>query len=512
MEKRVLQIGIGVFCVLFVVLATSCAFSVTKPAVVVVGFDITVPGLQYEETLPAAVTDLMIDALINSNRFRVFERRKLEAILTERGFQYYSGLVDPSTAVQLGRMIGAHFVVTGSITGLTEGGEGGVSLGFIVVGEKSSSITLTVRVVDVATGEILYSEVKRKKAKGSTVGLALGPIGAYSQQSQDILKAASAACKDIVASLVERMDQRLAELAALPLEGYVVQVKGDTLYLNLGSDSGLVAGSVIRIYHPGEPIVDPKTGEVLEQELVLVAEGLVSRVKDRLSEAVILRKRGDVFPEDIVKVVEGKPSEALSLREEEFPTPAIPEEEETPAPLLAAREEETRPEEEPRPTPEETPPPTVPKEEVPAEGPLPEEAVFEGRTVQYYREFYPRGGGLKVEYTYYLEGDTKVEHGTFTEYYENGQIMIQGTYRDGKKEGFWKEYLRNGVPKAEGTYQNDKKEGLWIIYYPGGKKHFEGMYRNGERDGEWIEYAGDGSVFARIVYKNGKVVSEKKEE
>ncbi len=50
------------------------ALGAVKPTVIVVGFDITVPGLQYEETLPAALTDLMINALINSNRFRVFER------------------------------------------------------------------------------------------------------------------------------------------------------------------------------------------------------------------------------------------------------------------------------------------------------------------------------------------------------------------------------------------------------------------------------------------------------
>jgi antitoxin component YwqK of YwqJK toxin-antitoxin module len=63
----------------------------------------------------------------------------------------------------------------------------------------------------------------------------------------------------------------------------------------------------------------------------------------------------------------------------------------------------------------------------------------------------------------------------------------------------------------EGTYKNGVKEGLWTVFYPSGRKHFEGMYRNGVRDGEWIEYAGDGSIFTRIVYQNGKVVSKKRE-
>jgi len=460
------------------------AFPLPKPTVVVVGFDITVPGLQYEPTLPAALTDLMINALINSNRFRVFERRKLEALVTEQGFQHFSGLVDPSTAVQLGRMVGAHFVVTGSITGLSQRGGGGIRLGPVTVGSGATLVTLTVRIVDVETGEILYSEVKQKKATRSTVGLAIGNIDFYSRVSQDIITAVNLACQEIVATFVERIDQGVGEFAHRPPQGYVVQVKGKTVYLNLGEDSGIKVGDLVRIFHPGEAIVDPKTGEVLDQELILVAEARVSRVKGRVSEAVILKERGSVAPEDIVEVVE------------EGSTSLLPEEDVLFAAVSTSEEESI--EEEPLPS---------PSGEVSSS---PGETLFEGKVVQYYREFYPKGE-LKLEYTYYLVNGKKVEHGTFTKWYENGRVMIQGTYRNGKKDGLWRECLRDGSPKMEGTYKNGVKEGLWTVFYPSGRKHFEGMYRNGVRDGEWIEYAGDGSIFTRIVYQNGKVVSKKRE-
>ncbi len=77
---------IFILIVCFLLFPCGPLFSLTKPTVVVVGFDITVPGLQYEQTLPNALTDLMINALINSNRFRVFERRKLENLVTEQQF------------------------------------------------------------------------------------------------------------------------------------------------------------------------------------------------------------------------------------------------------------------------------------------------------------------------------------------------------------------------------------------------------------------------------------------
>ena len=220
---------IFILIVCFLLFPCGPLFSLTKPTVVVVGFDITVPGLQYEQTLPNALTDLMINALINSNRFRVFERRKLENLVTEQGFQYFSGLVDPSTAVQLGKMVGAHFVVTGSVTGISSGGREGVRVGPVKIGSGATLVTLTVRIVDVQTGEILYSEVKQEKASRSTVGLAIGSLDVYSQESQDIISAVNVACEEIVATFVERMDEGIGEFASRPIEGYVVQVSGNTI-------------------------------------------------------------------------------------------------------------------------------------------------------------------------------------------------------------------------------------------------------------------------------------------
>ncbi len=141
-------------------------------------------------------------------------------------------------------------------------------------------------------------------------------------------------------------------------------------------------------------------------------------------------------------------------------------------------------------------------EQIPGE----ETSFFEGETGWYHRGFYPEGR-LKLEYTYYLDKKgRKIEQGPFTKWHENGQIMIEGNFRDGKEEGIWKEFLRNGVIKTGGGYQGGVKEGLWIIYYPGGQKHFEGFYHNGEKEGEWIEYTADGKIFAKTLYRKRRKV------
>ena len=58
------------------------------------------------------------------------------------------------------------------------------------------------------------------------------------------------ACEEIVTTFVERMDEGIGEFASRPIEGYVVQVSGNTIYLNLGRDSGIKVGDLVRIFHP----------------------------------------------------------------------------------------------------------------------------------------------------------------------------------------------------------------------------------------------------------------------
>ncbi len=487
--------------VLFLVLVSSCAFCAEiKPKVVVVGFDITVPGFQYEETLPNALTDLMINSLINSGRFRVFERRKLSSLVTEQSFQHFSGLVDPQTAVQLGRMIGAHFVITGSITDIYKSSGGGLRLGSISLGKSSIRVTLTVRIVDVATGEILYSAVKQKKASRSKVGLGLGDVSMYSDSSLSVISAVRELCDEIVADFVSKIDAHIGELADIPLNGYVVETSGKTVYLNLGKSSGIKVGSRVRILKPGRSIVDPKTGEVLDQELIPVAEGMVAEVRDRVSKVFLTRAKEAVDKEYVVEVVSGEEteivdqlaSEAVEFAEEAFSEELAKEEaQEAGVEEVSLAEEEQSPKE---------------AEEAPADNASsPDE--FEGQKVLLAQEFYP-GGNKKLEYTYYELDGKQVYHGAFTKWYENGKIMIQGTYRNGKKDGLWKEYFPNGVPKSEGPYANGLKEGTWIIYYGSGNKHWEGNYHQNKKEGLWIEYANTKGEkkFAEVEYKEGKEV------
>ena len=64
-------------------------------------------------------------------------------------------------------------------------------------------------------------------------------------------------------------------------------------------------GDEVRIYREGEVIVDPKTNEVLDRELDLIAQARVMNVKDKLSIALVTTKFRNIPIQqtDIVEVV-----------------------------------------------------------------------------------------------------------------------------------------------------------------------------------------------------------------
>ncbi|MCK4340059.1 MAG: hypothetical protein KAW87_08750 [Candidatus Cloacimonetes bacterium] len=77
------------------------------------------------------------------------------------------------------------------------------------------------------------------------------------------------------------------------------------LFLNLEKNSGIRVGDEIRIYREGEVILDPKTNEIIDRELDLIAQAKVMKVKDKLSIALVTTKftNTSIIPTDIVEVV-----------------------------------------------------------------------------------------------------------------------------------------------------------------------------------------------------------------
>ncbi|HIJ90600.1 MAG: CsgG/HfaB family protein [Desulfobulbaceae bacterium] len=99
---------------------------------------------------------LLEDELTNWG-VKIVERQSLNKMLEENQFAMLSGLVDSSTALKVGKMIGANILVCGTIIDIAEKSKNFTGYG-IQTKTTQTICNLRVRVVDISTGRVLYSK------------------------------------------------------------------------------------------------------------------------------------------------------------------------------------------------------------------------------------------------------------------------------------------------------------------------------------------------------------------
>lgn len=198
-----------------------------RPAVAVMDFDYGTVGYHWwgQYDIGKGMADQVVDALLEDGTFRVIERKQLDTILAEQDFSA-SDRADPSAAkvTKLGKVLGVKYIIAGSITKF--GGEeksyggGGLikgKLGGLGLKKAKTEVTLTARMIDTTTGEILLSakgEGLSTKGGGLKVGaggLGFGGAG-FSMSSSDykasaIGEAQEAATVDLIGKIVAKKDR-----------------------------------------------------------------------------------------------------------------------------------------------------------------------------------------------------------------------------------------------------------------------------------------------------------------
>ena len=140
---------------------------------------------QINAKLSESVEDIVMDTLVNIGGAKVYTRKEMEKIFSEQKFQQ-SGLADESTLVKLGKLAGVKYIITGSIDNVNltytsnkttrkaardkgkeakDNKDAGTELAAILVGSVLEAMEgwniateLTLRILDVETGEVLLSD------------------------------------------------------------------------------------------------------------------------------------------------------------------------------------------------------------------------------------------------------------------------------------------------------------------------------------------------------------------
>ncbi len=94
------------------------------------------------ESQATVVSNALTAELVNADQFKIISRSDMQAIIMEQQFQM-SGMVDTETGVELGKLIGAEYIITGDVS------------------KAGINYYLTVKMINVETGEIVDAESAR---------------------------------------------------------------------------------------------------------------------------------------------------------------------------------------------------------------------------------------------------------------------------------------------------------------------------------------------------------------
>jgi len=96
------------------------------------------------------------------------------------------------------------------------------------------------------------------------------------------------------------------------------------------------------------------------------------------------------------------------------------------------------------------------------------------------------------------------KEGLWREFYNDGKLKSEGNYEKNNKSGKWKYYYRNQVIEQTGTYnKKGQLSGKWLWYYPDSKLMREENFRRGKLEGLFVEYDSKGRIVEQGEYADG---------
>ncbi|MDP6636284.1 MAG: CsgG/HfaB family protein [Phycisphaerae bacterium] len=286
-----------------------------KPSVAVIKFDNRAP-FPLEWDLGDGMKEMLTDALVTSERYRVIERLEIDTVLRELRFQY-TGSTRRAGRAEQGRLKNVQYLIKGTITDF---GHVSNSDGFfrhidyfdIFTSAQKAIMGMTLQVIEVESGEVVSSTRLEKAVNARDVTVNSG----YSKMAMGggmfVRTPLGRATASVIGRAVKQITRSIAErkwnpkVAALQPDG--------TIALNGGENRKMRNGAVYEVRELGQPIVNPENEDILGYARGRVIGWLeVTQVKELYSIARIISgeraafKAGQLCRPSEVPTFEGQP-------------------------------------------------------------------------------------------------------------------------------------------------------------------------------------------------------------
>ncbi len=98
------------------------------------------------------------------------------------------------------------------------------------------------------------------------------------------------------------------------------------------------------------------------------------------------------------------------------------------------------------------------------------------------------------------QDDTNINPDGYNIFYGEDSIKVsEGTMRNGKPDGYWKNYYPSGVLKSEGNRLNFELDSIWKFYEEEGKIILEISYKSGKKNGFRTTYQGNETIKENFI-------------
>ena len=189
--------------------------------------------------------DILSTKLASTNKFILLERQDMDKILEELKLAGNEGY----------QKVGADYLIIGSVTEFGRKNVGDVNA-FSRSKTQIVQAGVSIRLVDVSTGQIFYSEEAKGEAEttNKTV-MGLGERTDYDATLSD--KAISSAISKLVENIINNCMNR-------PWKSYFLTNNEDGILISGGKSQGLKVGDVFDVIEKGRSVKNPQTGMMME--------------------------------------------------------------------------------------------------------------------------------------------------------------------------------------------------------------------------------------------------------
>ena len=189
--------------------------------------------------------DILSTKLAQSNKFILLERQDMDKILEELQIAGNAGM----------QKVGADYLIIGSVTEFGRKNVGNTS-GFSRTKSQIVQAGVSIRLVDVSTGQIIYSEEAKGEAETTNkTSFGYGERTDYDATLGD--KAISAAISKLVGNIINNCMDR-------PWRSYFLSYDDDGIIISGGTNQGLKIRDTYSVVERGKSVKNPQTGMMVE--------------------------------------------------------------------------------------------------------------------------------------------------------------------------------------------------------------------------------------------------------